>query len=53
MSAGSRLLSALARLPPAAAHAIDVERGLRVRMPDGVVLLADRYASRVRRNPRS
>lgn len=33
-------------LPPALTRDVQVQRGLRVPMPDGVVLLADRYAPR-------
>ena len=42
----SRVLSRVMRLPPAGTHAVRVERDLRVPMPDGVVLLADRYVPR-------
>ena len=43
MSLGSRILARLAGLPPAHTHRVGVERDLRVRMPDGVELLTDRY----------
>ncbi len=43
MTIASSLLARLTRLPPAATHDILVERDLRVPMPDGVALLADRY----------
>jgi hypothetical protein len=46
MSLGSRLLARLAGLPPALTHAVAIQRDLRVPMPDGVALLADRYAPR-------
>lgn len=40
-----RLVSRLLGLPPAL-HDVDVERGLRIPMPDGVELVADRYHPR-------
>ena len=46
MSLGSRVLARWAGLPPAHTHKVDVERDLRVPMPDGVELLADRYFPR-------
>jgi len=46
MNFASRFLGQALKLPPAASRDIDVQRDLRVRMPDGVVLLADRYAPR-------
>ena len=46
MTFASRFLGQALKLPPAASRDIDVQRDLRVRMPDGVVLLADRYAPR-------
>jgi putative CocE/NonD family hydrolase len=46
MSLGSRLLARLSRLPPAHTRALEVERDLRTPMPDGAVLLADRYRPR-------
>ena len=42
----SRLVGRLANLPPAKTHAVFVERDLKIVMPDGVVLLADRYVPR-------
>jgi predicted acyl esterase len=48
MTFASRFLEQTLKLPPAVSRDIDVQRGLRVRMPDGVVLLADRYAPRAR-----
>lgn len=42
----SRLVSRLAKLPTAKTHEVIVERDLKVSMPDGVVLLADRYVPR-------
>src|SRR5713101_7533577 len=46
MTALSRLIGRLAKLPSAETHDVIVERDLQVRMPDGVVLLADRYVPR-------
>src|SRR5689334_11590875 len=43
MTALSRLIGRFAKLPPAETHNVMVERDLQVSMPDGVVLLADRY----------
>jgi uncharacterized protein len=43
MTVVSRVLGALARLPPATAGAVGVERDLNATMPDGVILLADRW----------
>jgi len=43
MTALSRLIGRFAKLPPAETHNVMVERDLQVPMPDGVVLLADRY----------
>jgi putative CocE/NonD family hydrolase len=43
MTVLSRLVGRLANLPPAKTHAVIVERDLKISMPDGVVLLADRY----------
>jgi uncharacterized protein len=48
MTFASRFLGQALKLPPVASRDIDVQRDLRVRMPDGVVLLADRYAPRTR-----
>ena len=42
----SRLLGRMAHLSPAETPHVRVERDLKVTMPDGVVLLADRYAPR-------
>jgi putative CocE/NonD family hydrolase len=39
----SRVLGSLAKLPPATAGAVSVERDLPARMSDGVALLADRW----------
>lgn len=47
----SRLVGTLAKLPPAKAQAVIVERDLTISMPDGVVLLADRYAPRGSEHP--
>jgi putative CocE/NonD family hydrolase len=46
MSVLSRIIEKLFKLPPADTHDIIVERGLEVPMPDGIVLLADRYYPR-------
>jgi uncharacterized protein len=46
MTIGSRLLARLAGLRPAHTHDVVVERDLPVPMPDGAVLLADRYVAR-------
>ena len=46
LTALSRLIGRLAKLPPAETHNVIVERDLQVPMPDGVVLLADRYFPR-------
>jgi putative CocE/NonD family hydrolase len=43
MTVTSRFLGRMMKLPAAESHAIKVERDLRIPMPDGVVLLADRY----------
>ncbi|HXQ43151.1 MAG TPA: CocE/NonD family hydrolase [Acidimicrobiales bacterium] len=43
MTLVSRILGSLAQLPPATTGAISVERDLRATMPDGIVLLADRW----------
>ena len=42
----SRLLARVAHLPPAETYHVLVERDLKIPMPDGVVLLANRYAPR-------
>ncbi|HEX3607973.1 MAG TPA: CocE/NonD family hydrolase [Candidatus Dormibacteraeota bacterium] len=46
MTVASRLVARLADLPPARTHRIAVDRGLRVPMPDGAALLADRLYPR-------
>lgn len=46
MSLISRLTARVFKMPPAETHAIGIERDLKVPMPDGVMLLADRYAPR-------
>ena len=43
MTVGSRILGAIAKLPPAQTHDVAVERDLEVKMTDGAVLLADRW----------
>ncbi len=43
MSVFSRVLANMMKLPPPESRAIRIERDLKVPMPDGVVLLADRY----------
>ena len=48
MTFASRFLGQALKLPPVASRDIDVQRDLRIRMPDGAVLLADRYAPRAR-----
>lgn len=47
----SRLVGRLANLPPAKTHAVIVERDLKIPIPDGVVLLADRYVPRGSERP--
>lgn len=47
----SRLVGRFAKLPPAKTHAVVVERDLKIAMPDGVVLLADRYVPRGSERP--
>lgn len=47
----SRLMSRMAHLPPAETSDVVVERDLQATMPDGVVLLADRYTPRCVENP--
>src|SRR5205823_12539901 len=42
MSLTTRLFARLAGLPPAETHRLNAERGLRIPLPDGVELLADR-----------
>ena len=46
MSMASRLLARIAHLPPALTRDVGIERDLPVTMPDGAVLLADRYFPR-------
>lgn len=43
MTLASKFLARLARLPPARRGEVDVERDVRITMPDGVVLLADHW----------
>ncbi len=46
MTVMSRLAGRFAKLPPTETYDVLVERDLKVPMPDGVVLLADRYVPR-------
>jgi uncharacterized protein len=46
MTIPSRLVGRLVRLPPPETTAVEVDHDLAVTMPDGAVLLADRYAPR-------
>src|SRR5512132_692539 len=46
MTLASRLVARLLDLPPARTRDLVIDRDLQVRTPDGVVLLADRYAPR-------
>ncbi|HYB88789.1 MAG TPA: CocE/NonD family hydrolase [Streptosporangiaceae bacterium] len=46
MEASSHLIERVLRLPPPATRDLVIERDLRVPMPDGAVLLADRWAPR-------
>jgi uncharacterized protein len=46
MSITSRLVSRWMHLPPAQTQDIVVTRDIPIPMPDGVILLADHYASR-------
>ena len=46
MSFASRLVSRLMHLPPAQSRDISITRDIPIPMPDGAVLLADRYAPR-------
>ncbi len=46
MTLVSRLVGIVAKLPPAKTHAVVVERDLKIPMPDGVTLLANRYIPR-------
>jgi hypothetical protein len=43
MTVVSRLLGKAMKLPAAQSYAIKVKRNLKIPMPDGVMLLADRY----------
>jgi putative CocE/NonD family hydrolase len=43
MTVVSRVLGKAMKLPAAQSHMVKVERNLKIPMPDGVVLLADRY----------
>ena len=43
MTLASRFIERAMKLPPAPNRAVQVERDLRVPMPDGVELLTDRY----------
>ena len=43
MTALSRFLGNAMKMPPAQSHSVKVERNLAIPMPDGVVLLADRF----------
>jgi uncharacterized protein len=43
MTAWSRIAASMVRLPPARTAAVAVERDLAAKMPDGAVLLADRW----------
>ncbi len=51
MSVSSRVVGRLLDLPPAETYDIVIERDVRVPMPDGVVLLADRYSTANGRPP--
>jgi predicted acyl esterase len=46
MTFASRFMGQALKLPPPSARDVDVERDLCVPMPDGAVLLADRYVPR-------
>jgi uncharacterized protein len=46
MTIASRFLERAMKLPPASNRDVQVERDLRIPMPDGVALLADRYLPR-------
>jgi len=46
MTIASRFFERAMKLPPAANREVQVERDLRIPMPDGAVLLADRYLPR-------
>lgn len=43
MAFGSWLMAKVGKLPPPSSHAIAVERDLETKMPDGTVLLSDRW----------
>ena len=43
MTVFSRIAASLVRLPPAQTRDVSVERDLAAKMPDGAVLLADRW----------
>jgi putative CocE/NonD family hydrolase len=51
MTLASRFMGQALKLPPPTTRDVDVERDLRVPMPDGAVLLADRYFPRGRDRP--
>ncbi len=46
MTLASRFMGQALHLPPPSSRDVAVQRDLRVRMPDGAVLLADRYFPR-------
>ena len=48
MTLASRFMGQALKLPHATSRSVDVQRDLRVPMPDGAVLLTDRYAPRIR-----
>src|SRR6266568_3415056 len=48
MTFASRFMGQALKLPPSTSRGVDVQRDLRVPMPDGAMLLADRYAPRTR-----
>lgn len=51
MSIVSRIIGKIFKLPPAETHDVVVERGLKVPMPDGTILLADHYYPRGNSRP--
>src|SRR5689334_10682617 len=51
MTLASRFMAQALKLPPPTTRDIEVERDLRVPMPDGAELLADRYFPRGRDRP--
>lgn len=51
MSLASRLLSWVAKLPPAETYAVVIKKDIPIQMPDGVTLMADHYYPRTG-NPR-